>query len=178
MQPPKHNNISGKLGYPQVQAWIEHTKTNIKPWRLFLNTNYVKSPQSVSILSKRVVKNLEYFHSNYLFVFIGLFIYCLITSSLLLFAIIMLFGICYIVSKWHVNERLSIHGHKLTLVQLYALIGICSLPFFYFIGAGADLFWVLGASWFLVTLHAIFYNIDSVLCPGQEELDTLVIEDV
>lgn len=56
----------------------------------------------------------------------------------------MLFGICYIVSKWHVNERLSIHGHKLTLVQLYALIGICSLPFFYFIGAGADLFWVLG----------------------------------
>lgn len=36
---------------------------------------------------------------------------------------------------------------------------------------------VTGASWFLVTLHAIFYNIDSVLCPGQE-LDTLVIEDV
>lgn len=37
---------------------------------------------------------------------------------------------------------------------------------------------ITGASWFLVTLHAIFYNIDSVLYPGQEELDKLVIEEV
>ncbi|XP_047354248.1 prenylated Rab acceptor protein 1 [Vespa velutina] len=190
VQPPKNNNISGsnflqlpqlqfnKLGYPQVQALIEYTKANIKPWRLFLNTNYVRSPQSVSILSKRIVKNIEYFQSNYLFVFIGLFIYCLITSGLLLLLITILFGIYYMVTKWHTNKRLLILGHRLTLAQLYALIGICSLPFFYLVGAGQYLFWVLGASLFLITLHATFYNIDSVLCPGQEELDTLVVEEV
>lgn len=32
----------------------------------------------------------------------------------------------------------------------------------------------LGVSWFLITLHAAFYNIDAVLCPGEEELNALV----
>lgn len=56
----------------------------------------------------------------------------------------MLFGICYLVTKWHTNKRLLIFGHRLTLTQLYALIGICSLPLFYIVGAGEYLFWVLG----------------------------------
>lgn len=189
--PPLKPNISGsnflqlpqfqlsKLEYPQVQAWIEHRKANIKPWSLFLNTNYFRSPPSVSRLSKRIIKNIEYFQSNYLFVFIGLFIYCLITSPLLLIAVMIPLGTCYKISKRHTNEGgLSVLGHKLTLAQLYLLIGICSLPIFYLVGAGAVLFWVLGASWFLITLHATFYNIDSVLCPGQEELDALVVQEV
>lgn len=34
------------------------------------------------------------------------------------------------------------------------------MPIFYLVGAGAAMFWVLGASFFLITLHAAFYNID------------------
>jgi len=36
----------------------------------------------------------------------------------------------------------------------------------------------LGVSWFLITLHAAFYNIDAILCPGEEELNTLVMQEV
>lgn len=37
---------------------------------------------------------------------------------------------------------------------------------------------ILGVSWFLITLHAAFYNIDSVLCPGEDELNSLVMQEV
>lgn len=37
---------------------------------------------------------------------------------------------------------------------------------------------ITGASLFLITLHASFYNIDSILYPGQEELDKLVVQEV
>lgn len=35
-----------------------------------------------------------------------------------------------------------------------------------------------GVSWFMITLHAAFYNIDAVLCPGEEELNALVMQEV
>ncbi|XP_076233406.1 prenylated Rab acceptor protein 1-like [Calliopsis andreniformis] len=166
------------IGYPQAHEWIEHRKANIRPWSLFLNTSNIRPPPSLPRLSKRVVRNIEYFQSNYLFVFIGLVIYCLITSPLLLIAVGASLGTCYKVSQRHAKQELMLLNHKLTLAQVYSLVGICSLPIFYLVGAGAALFWVLGVSWFLITLHAAFYNIDSVLCPGEDELNSLVMQEV
>ena len=37
---------------------------------------------------------------------------------------------------------------------------------------------ISGVSWFLITLHAAFYNIDSILCPGEDELNSLVMQEV
>lgn len=53
-------------------------------------------------------------------------------------------GTCYKVSQRHAKQELLIMSHKLTLAQVYMLVGICSLPLFYLVGAGAVLFWVLG----------------------------------
>ena len=65
------------IGYPQAHEWIEHRKANVRPWSLFLNTSNIRPPPSLPRLSKRIVRNIEYFQSNYLFVFVGLVIYCL-----------------------------------------------------------------------------------------------------
>ncbi|XP_012060039.1 PREDICTED: prenylated Rab acceptor protein 1 [Atta cephalotes] len=166
------------VGYPQAQNWIEHRKANIRPWSLFLNTNNIRPPPNINRLSKRIVKNIEYFQSNYLFVFIGLVIYCLLTSPLLLLAVVASLGICYKLSQRHSKQELMILNHRLTLAQVYSLVGIFSLPVFYLVGAHAAVFWVLGVSWFMITLHAAFYNIDAVLCPGEEELNALVMQEV
>ncbi|OAD54668.1 Prenylated Rab acceptor protein 1 [Eufriesea mexicana] len=166
------------IGYSQAHEWIEHRKANIRPWSLFLNTSNIRPPPSLLRLSKRIVRNIEYFQSNYLFVFIGLVIYCLITSPLLLLAVAVSLGTCYKVSQRHTKQALTILNHKLTLAQVFSLVGVCSLPIFYLVGAGAALFWVLGVSWFVITLHAAFYNIDSVLCPGEDELNSLVMQEV
>ncbi|XP_066595683.1 prenylated Rab acceptor protein 1 [Prorops nasuta] len=167
-----------QIGYPQAQIWVEHRRANVRPWSVFLNTNNFRPPPSLTRFSKRVVKNIEYFQSNYLFVFIGLVIYCLITSPLLLLAVIASLVTCYKVSQRHSKQDLTIFNHRLTLAQIYSLVGICSLPIFYLVGAGAALFWVLGVSWLLITLHAAFYNIDSVICPGEDELNSLVMQEV
>ncbi|XP_046479753.1 prenylated Rab acceptor protein 1 [Neodiprion pinetum] len=168
----------GQMGYPQAQQWVQQRQANIRPWSLFLNTNNIRAPPSFSRLTKRIMRNIEYFQSNYLFVFLGLVIYCLITSPLLLLTVVLSLGICFKVSQRHAKQELILLGHKLTLAQVYGLVAACSLPLFYLVGAGAALFWVLGVSWFLITIHAAFYNIDSVLCPGEDELEALTVHEV
>ncbi len=49
-------------------------------------------------LSKRLLKNADHFQSNYVFVFLVLFIYCLVTSPLLLIVLAAAGGACYIAS--------------------------------------------------------------------------------
>ena len=67
-----------------------------------------------------------------------------ITSPLLLIAVGVSLGTCYKVSQRHAKQELTVFNHRLTLAQVYSLVGLCSLPLFYLAGAGAALFWVLG----------------------------------
>lgn len=62
---------------PAAQQWLGTRRENIRPWTTFLNSSNFKVPPSLPRLSKRILRNIEYFQSNYLFVFIGLIIYCL-----------------------------------------------------------------------------------------------------
>nr|XP_032515193.1 prenylated Rab acceptor protein 1 isoform X1 [Danaus plexippus plexippus] len=59
-----------------------------RPWSQFVATDNFKAPVSLPRLSRRFYKNVEYFQANYLIVFLGLFAYCLITSPLLLIAMV------------------------------------------------------------------------------------------
>lgn len=67
-----------------------------------------------------------------------------ITSPLLLLTVVVSLGICYKLSQRHSRQELMILNHRLTLAQVYSLVGICSLPVFYLVGAHAAVFWVLG----------------------------------
>jgi len=51
------------------------------------------------------------------------------------------------------------------------------MPLFYLVGAGAVMFWVLGASCFLIMLHAALYDIESLLEPEEETFE-LTMEQV
>ena len=62
---------------PAAREWIGQKRENVRPWTTFINTNNFKTPSSLPRLSKRIMRNIEYFQSNYLFVFVGLIIYCL-----------------------------------------------------------------------------------------------------
>lgn len=79
----------------------------------------------------------------------------------------------YRLTKRSAEKKLSIIGHELTITQQYALVAVCSMPFYYWAGAGAAMFWVLGASVFIITLHAAFYNIDALLPEDGAEFGLL-----
>ena len=55
-------------------------------------------PPSAGRLSKHLYKNVDYFQSNYVMVFLVLVIYCLITSPLLIIVLAASGGAAYIVS--------------------------------------------------------------------------------
>ncbi|KAJ4444804.1 hypothetical protein ANN_06601, partial [Periplaneta americana] len=172
-QLPMHVSLSS----PAAREWFGQRRENIRPWPVFVNTSNFRSPSSIPRLSKRIVRNVEYFQSNYFFVFLGLIAYCLITSPLLLIAVAASLGACYILSLKNSERKINIIGYELTLAQQYGLVAVCSLPLFYLAGAGAAIFWVLGASIFVITLHAAFYNIDAILNTEEEKID-LMMEEV
>lgn len=96
------------------------------------------------------------------------------TSPFLLIVIIALLSGAY----WMLaNDRLAVvFGQRLSLAQRCSVFGLCSMPILYIVGAGAALFWVLGASFFLIFTHATFYDIHSLLEP--EEGFELTMEQV
>ncbi|KAF5291792.1 hypothetical protein FQA39_LY14280 [Lamprigera yunnana] len=159
--PPPYLKILQMGEVPRATEWIQQRRQNVRPWLQFGQTANFKLPQSLPRLARRLTKNIEYFQSNYIFVFLILIVYCLVTSPLLLLAVSCSLYAGYRLSKRQAeNKKLVAFGHELTLVQQYAALTVCSMPIFYLAGAGAAVFWVLGASFFLIGLHASFYNID------------------
>ncbi|KAG8201876.1 hypothetical protein JTE90_027355 [Oedothorax gibbosus] len=84
-------------------------------------------PATFPKCTTRVVRNIEYFQSNYIIVFIGLIVYCILTSPLLLIAIAALLGACYIIRVRNESKEVALLGQKLTLAHQYALSVCASL---------------------------------------------------
>ncbi|KAI1287264.1 Prenylated Rab acceptor protein 1 [Halotydeus destructor] len=134
----------------------------MQTWGSFIDTNKMKTPASTMQWSRRIIKNLEHFQGNYICVLLILIIYCVLTSPLLLLALAASMGLGYIVTLKNAESPLKLFGRKLTLGQQYLVVGCVSFPLFYWAGAGSAVFWVLGASFFIVGLHASLYAIEMV----------------
>lgn len=69
--------VQVSLSSPAAKEWFGQRRENIRQWTVFVNTGNFRTPSSIPRLSKRVMRNVEYFQSNYFFVFLGLLAYCL-----------------------------------------------------------------------------------------------------
>lgn len=172
-QTKKRGIMSLTLSNASAREWLARTREGIKPWGEFINTSKFKTPKSVAPVPKRIMKNIEHFQSNYLFVFLGLVLFCVLTSPMLLIAIAACLGACYIINIKNQEKKLSIMGKELSVSQQYAAVGLCSFPLFWLAGAGSAVFWIIGASFFVIMLHASFYT----LAEDGEDID-LVMDEV
>jgi len=172
--------VNINVASPFLREWAAKRREEIRPWATFVNTSNFEPPQSLPRWSKRLYKNIEHFQSNYVFVFLILFVYCLITSPFLLVAMAMSGGGCYYASLKQGQRKLILGGREVTLAQQYAGIAVVSIPLFVIAGAGTAVFWVIGASFFLIALHASFYNHDALDLPldDSQKLTGQIIEDV
>ena len=137
--------------------WISKKRETLKPWGEFMNMSKFKKPVSPGQFGLRLVKNVNHFQSNYLFVFVFLAVYCVLTSPYLLFAFMTFVGGCYIIYLKNKDGNLKFFGREMSLAQLYSVAGIFSVPLFLIAGAGSAVFWIIGASIFVIILHAAFY---------------------
>ena len=70
-------------------------------------------------------------------------------------------------------------GREVSLAQQYGVVAICSIPMFLLAGASGAVFWVIGASFFIIALHATFYDFDALdLAEDQQELTGSIVEEV
>ncbi|CAB3231340.1 unnamed protein product [Arctia plantaginis] len=138
-----------------------------RPWTQFVATDNFKVPPSIPRLSRRFYRNVEYFQANYLMVFLGLFAYCLITTPLLLIAMAAsFFGYRKLSSG---PNTWKIGGWELSKTQQYAVAAAGSMALCWIAGAGAVLFWVLGATVTVVALHASFFDAEVLPAPDDPE---------
>ena len=180
------------------REWMQKRREEVRPWTTFIKTNHFNVPQSPPKFTKRFYKNIEHFQSNYVskitrqnenyitsnsnfqvFVFLILFLYCLITSPLLLVVMALSGGACYYLSMKNAARKVFLGGREVSLAQQYGVVAICSIPMFLLAGASGAVFWVIGASFFIIALHATFYDFDALdLAEDQQELTGSIVEEV
>uniref|UniRef100_A0A1B6MAX8 PRA1 family protein n=1 Tax=Graphocephala atropunctata TaxID=36148 RepID=A0A1B6MAX8_9HEMI len=176
------NSVGSGFQLPQslsIKAWLSQCYQNLRPWSTFFNTSHFNPPPGIPQLTKRLMKNAVYFLSNYVVIVFILTLYCLITTPLLLLAVCASLGICYSLSRRNAQRPLVLMGRTLTMEQQYALVAGCSIPVYVLVGAGSAMFWVLGASLFFTTLHAVFFNVAAIANDQDDQFDGIsVLEDI
>lgn len=132
----------------------------IRSWSEFLNTSrMLKAPSNTQQLTRRLLSNLSHFQGNYLCVSLILVVYCILTSPLLLLAIVAYISTLYFVTaRSAIGRPFQILTFKPNLQQQYSFLTLISLPLLWVAGAPSAIFWIIGASFVVVGLHASMYN--------------------
>lgn len=69
---------SGKGVMEKIKAgkeWINSKRATVKPWSEFVNFQKMSRPKNGAEITKRVIHNIYYFQSNYIFVSLALVAY-------------------------------------------------------------------------------------------------------
>ena len=152
----------------RAKAWLGQKRSEVKPWHEFLNVKKISKPNSAAEVTHRIIVNSRTYQANYILISLGLVVYCLITSPLLLFGLGISFGGCQFISSQK-GQKLSIAGREFTSAEQYGIVIMFSLVLFFLAGVGSTVFWIIGASIFTVCLHASFLSVStSALEPDME----------
>uniref|UniRef100_A0A8D3AAL3 PRA1 family protein n=1 Tax=Scophthalmus maximus TaxID=52904 RepID=A0A8D3AAL3_SCOMX len=155
-----------------AKEWVDRRRASIRPWAGFVDQRKFSKPRNFGEMCQRVVKNVDTYNSNYTFIFLGLILYCIISSPLLLIALAVFAGAFYIIHLKSLESKLVVFGKELTVPHQMSLAGAVSLPVFWLAGAGAAVFWVLGATLFVIGTHAAFRELE------PSEMEELLMESV
>ncbi|XP_065117187.1 prenylated Rab acceptor protein 1 isoform X2 [Paramisgurnus dabryanus] len=170
--------IMGRLWLPKgmsgnmVKDWLDRRRKAIRPWASFVDQRKFSKPRNFGELCQRAVKNMDTYQSNYTFIFLGLILYCIISSPMLLIALGVFVGAFYIIHLKTLEKKLVIFGRELTQGHQLGLAGGVSFPVFWLAGAGSAVFWILGATIAVIGSHAAFRELES------SDIDELLMEPV
>ncbi|XP_073703715.1 prenylated Rab acceptor protein 1 [Garra rufa] len=170
--------VVGRLWLPKglsgsvIKEWVDRRRKSIRPWASFVDQRKFSKPRNFGELCQRVVRNLNTYHSNYTFIFMGLILYCIVSSPMLLIALGVFAGAFYIIHLKTLEKKLVVFGRELTQGHQLGLAGGVSFPVFWLAGAGAAVFWVLGATLAVIGSHAAFRELES------SDMDELLMEPV
>ncbi|NWZ99971.1 PRAF1 protein, partial [Nesospiza acunhae] len=146
--------------------WLEARWAGLRPWGAFLAQRRFGAPRDFGELCRRLAHNGERFQSNYLVLFLGLVVYCLLSSPLLLVALSVF--VAAVVAVRSRETPLVLLGRELSPAHQLGVAGGVSLPLLWLAGAGAAVFWLLGAALVFLGSHAAFRQLDPPESPELE----------
>ncbi|CAD5206149.1 unnamed protein product [Bursaphelenchus okinawaensis] len=168
--PTGDNNMNAQpnVGFSAQSAlgYLGERRKNLRGWAEFFKTSKFGLPAGPSALAPRLQTNLGYFFSNYLCIFILLLVYCILTSFVMLLALIAMGGLIYTIRQRTLKGPVILGGHEFPPSLLYTLAIIVCIPLFAMADVGNVMYWVIGSSIFLIFLHATLYESEEV--PGSE----------
>ncbi|XP_005100975.1 prenylated Rab acceptor protein 1 isoform X1 [Aplysia californica] len=106
----KERMMSLSLSNASAREWFSKTRESVRPWAEFVHTKRFGVPKSIAPVPKRIVKNIDTFQGNYLFVFMGLVVFCILTSPFLLVALAACFGACFLISVKNQDKKITVMG--------------------------------------------------------------------
>lgn len=76
LAPPTRTLLPKLIPSGAGREWLERRRATIRAWSIFLDQRRFSRPRNLGELCQRLVRNVEYYQSNYVFVFLGLILYC------------------------------------------------------------------------------------------------------
>ncbi|KNC77725.1 hypothetical protein SARC_09821 [Sphaeroforma arctica JP610] len=146
----------------KVKKMFKTRMETLRPWNEFANVSYFSKPESVGQAMGRASFNVRYFATNYFMIFIGLFVYSLVTSPFLLLAVA--FVLAGSAGILHLSDKppLVIGGKEWNTRSQKIALGCIAVPLFWLGSAGSVVFWLLGCSGVVILAHASFLNNDMI----------------
>ncbi|XP_065187044.1 prenylated Rab acceptor protein 1-like [Sycon ciliatum] len=144
-----------------MKEWINDRRKTVQPWGEFIN-NKASRPKSTGAALSRLRLNLVRFQSNYLFVCLGLAVYCVISSPMLLIALFITAIAHHFIGVRLAAQPIRVLGRDFTTNDHLMLTALIAIPLLFLSSAGSATLWIIGASVVLVSLH-------SLLMPTEEE---------
>lgn len=115
----------------------------------FFDVHRISRPADLNTAVSRLTYNTRYFSGNYTLVVAALAVYSIIASPLLLLSLIFLFGGFAVINRFE-----EVYGQFVTQKTLYTVLFVIGIPLLWFASPFMTLFWLIGASAFLILTHA------------------------
>ncbi|KZP34365.1 prenylated rab acceptor PRA1 [Athelia psychrophila] len=154
-----------------VKSFRETRLSALRPPSEFFDVQRISRPADLNQATSRISYNTKYFSGNYGVIIGVLTVYALITSPLLLIAIVFLVGGFAAINRF-APEPMQVGDHVITQKSLYTALFVIGLPVLWWASPFMVFFWLVGASSVVILGHAC------IIEPGIESEYATVQEAV
>ncbi|EIW82754.1 prenylated rab acceptor PRA1 [Coniophora puteana RWD-64-598 SS2] len=136
-----------------LKSFRETRLSALRPPSEFFDVHRISRPADVNQAVSRISYNTRYFSGNYLVIFLALSVYALITSPWLLGALAFLIGGFILINRFGADP-MQFGDATITQKSLYTGLFVIGIPLLWFASPFMVIFWLIGASAFLILGHA------------------------
>ncbi|TFK25173.1 prenylated rab acceptor PRA1 [Coprinopsis marcescibilis] len=154
-----------------LRSFREARLSGLRPPVEFFDFTRISRPADMNTATSRISYNTRYFSGNYLLIIALLAVYAVLTNWLLIISLIFLVGGFILINKF-APEATQLGEHTITQKHLYTGLFVIGIPMFWIASPFSTVFWLVGASGFLILGHA------SLLEPGVESDYAAIQENV